>query len=297
MKQPHTVREVLDASSHQSTGLTPSLGSQKPPPVKPSSGQAAHLTSLSRVQSSSPVVVSSPISDSSPSPSPPEEAEILRSIPKAGVPPRGPPPRVEPRRSLPKQGEHDVNGLPGSLQRQHSQPPGLPPRNSSTLQRKWSANGNGAPPPRNALTSRPLPSPPVNSRPVPIAPSTNAYGGNGYNGSSVLEAVKNIESMQQHDANSANSSPRSVRNGAGLTMNLVAPEHSADRDTSPAASDQGDQLETPTSSTGTEDSRREGEAGERGTEGDEEASDDDDDDDRFRSGRGSSTSVVMRDIN
>lgn len=79
-------------------------------------------------------------------------------------------------------------------------------------------------------------------------------------------------------------------------MNLVVPDHSADRDTSPGASEQGDQLETPTSSTGTEDSRREGEAGERGTEGDEEASDDDDEDDRFRSGRGSSTSVVMRDF-
>ncbi|XP_052120134.1 rho GTPase-activating protein 100F isoform X1 [Frankliniella occidentalis] len=286
-------REVLCASTLQSTSLTTSLGSQKPPPVKPS--PAAHLTSLSRVQSSSPVVVSSPISDSSPSPSPPEEAEILRSIPKAGAAPRGPPPRIEPRRSLPKQGEHDVNGL--SLQRQHSQPPGLPPRNASTLQRKWSANGNGTPPPRTALTSRPLPSPPVNSRPIPMAPSSAVYGGNGYNGSSVLDAVKNIESMQQHEAGSPNSSPRSVRNGAGLTMNLVAPDHSADRDTSPAASDQGDQLETPTSSTGTEDSRREGEAGERGTEGDEEASDDDDEDDRFRSGRGSSTSVVMRDIN
>lgn len=328
-----SVREVLDAStnSHPTTGLTPgltaSLVSQKAPPLpaKPTSGPSPHLTSLARVQSSSPVVVSSPISDSSPSPSPPEEAEILRSIPKtsgaaSSALKRGPPPRVEPRRSLPKPGELDGmgNGMPApmapmqpSLQRQLSQPPGLPPRNSSTLQRKWSANGNGAAAPtRPGLTSRPLPSPPVTNRVMPAPPGLPdrpqpptttvgpvVFGGAAFGGpgSSVMDAVKNIESF--HEANSANSSPRlGNRNGTGLTMNLVVPDHSADRDTSPAASDQGDQLETPTSSTGTEDSRREGEAGERGTEGDEEASDDDDEDERFRSGRGSSTSVVMRDF-
>lgn len=128
----------------------------------------------------------------------------------------------------------------------------------------------------------------------PMSSSMGTMGG-PVGGSSVLEAVKNIESFQQqHDGGSANSSPRLGRNGTGLVMNLNVPDHSGDRDTSPAASDQGDQLETPTSSTGTEDSRRD--AGERGTEGDEEASDDDDEDDRFRSGRGSSTSVVMRDV-